>query len=132
MKGNTYKCHLTLLILSTGDSNQIQIENSDSLIKSKLCENHLGVQFYYQLTFDQHVKSLCKKANAKVKVFAWVVLFVGMAKKKLKINSFFAAQFNYYLLIWMTHIHFKKQQSWKCIVSFVIKTFKHLQLKCLR
>ena len=88
MKGNTYKCYLTLLILSTGDSNQIQIENSDSLIKSKLCENHLGVQFYYQLTFHQHVKSLCKKANAKVKVFARVVLFVGTAKKKLKINSF--------------------------------------------
>ena len=48
MKGNTYKFHLILLILGTGDSNQIQIENS--LIKSSLCENHLGVKFYYQIT----------------------------------------------------------------------------------
>ena len=39
MKGNTCKCHLILLILRTGDSNQIQIENS--LIKNSLCEKIL-------------------------------------------------------------------------------------------
>ena len=53
MKGNTYKCHL---ILSTGDSNQIQIGNS--LIKGGLCEELLGVKFDHKLTFDQHFKSL--------------------------------------------------------------------------
>ena len=56
MKSNTEKCHL---MLSTGDSNQIQIENK--LVKRSLCEKLLGVQFVYKLTFDQHLKSLYKK-----------------------------------------------------------------------
>ena len=59
MKGNTEKCHL---MLSAGDSNQIQIENS--LIKGSLCEKILGVKFDDKLTFDQHFKSLCPNAKA--------------------------------------------------------------------
>ena len=65
MKGNTEKCRL---MLSTGGSNQIQIGNL--LIENSLCEKLLGVKFDYELTFDQHVKSLCKKANIKLKVKA--------------------------------------------------------------
>ena len=59
MKSNTCECHLILLILHTEVSNQIQIESS--LIKSSLCEKLLDVEFDHQLTFDQHVKSSCKK-----------------------------------------------------------------------
>ena len=39
-----------LLILCTGDSNQIQIENS--LIKSSICKKLLGFKFDNQLSFD--------------------------------------------------------------------------------
>ena len=78
------------MILHTGDSNQILIENS--FTKSSLCEKVFGVKFDNQLTFDQQVKSLCKKENAKLKAFAMDIQYMGLAKKKLKINSFFAAQ----------------------------------------
>ena len=59
MKGNTYQCHLILMILRARDSNKMQTENS--LIKSSLCEKRLGFKLDHQLTFDQHVKSLCEK-----------------------------------------------------------------------
>ena len=51
-KGSTGKYDL---ILSIGDSNQIQIRNS--LIQGSLCEKFLGIKFDHKLTFDQHVKS---------------------------------------------------------------------------
>ena len=47
IKDNTEKCHL---MLSAGDSNQIQIGNS--LIKGSLCEKILCVKFDDKLTFD--------------------------------------------------------------------------------
>ena len=84
------------LMLSTGDSNQIQTRHS--LIKGSLCEKLLGVKFDYKLTFDYHVR---KKENAKLKTLAWFVPYMGLAKKKLQINFLSAAQFNYCPLIWM-------------------------------
>ena len=108
MKGKTCRCHLILFILRTGDSNQIQIENS--WIKSSLCENHLGVKFYHQLTFDQDVKSLCRKANAKLRAFARVVRYMGLAKNKLKMSYFFTAHFSYRSLIWMIHSRFNNNK----------------------
>ena len=56
-----------IIDIRTGDSNQIQIENS--LIKSS--EKLLGIKFDQQLpldqqlSFDQHIKSLFEKANVK-------------------------------------------------------------------
>ena len=76
MEGNAYKCHL---LLNTGDSNQIQIENS--LIKGGVCEKLLGVKFDHKLTFDQDVKCFSKKANVKLKALAKFVPYMGLAKK---------------------------------------------------
>ena len=87
MQENAYKCHLILLVLLTGDSYQIQIENS--LTKSSLSEKLLYFRFDHQFTFDQLVKGLCKKVNEKLKAFTRPVWYVGLAKKKLTIHSRF-------------------------------------------
>lgn len=103
MKGDTKKCQLKL---STGDSNQIQIENS--LIKHSLCEKLLGVKFDYKLTFDQRVKSLGKKANAKLKVSACRIpsaltlslIFIDiLGLVRLKIRYLVFVIFNYVLCL---------------------------------
>ena len=60
-----------------------------------------GVKFDHKFAFDQNIKSFCKKAKAKLKALARIVPYIVLAKKHLLINSFFAAQFNYYHLIWM-------------------------------
>ena len=52
MKVNIDNCHL---ILSTGDTNQNQTENS--INKSSLCEKCLGTKFDHKLTFDNYVKN---------------------------------------------------------------------------
>ena len=90
MKGNTNKCHL---ILSFNDSNEVKIGNS--LIKRSNCEQLLGVKIDTKLTFDDHIKDQWKKANSKVGALGRVTQYMGLAKTKLLMNSFFAPKFNY-------------------------------------
>ena len=90
MKGNTDKCHF---IISSNDSSEIKIGNS--LIKNSNCEKLLGVKIDTKLTFDDHIKDMCRKANNKLCVLGSVTPYLGHGKKKLLLNSFFAAQFNY-------------------------------------
>ena len=60
MKGNTDKRHF---IIRSNDSSKIKIGNS--LIKSSNCEKLLGVKIDTKLTFDDHIKDMCRKANNK-------------------------------------------------------------------
>ena len=62
MKGNTEKCHL---IMSTDQSVNFQL--GGSLIERSDCEKMLGVKIDYKLNFDKHVKTLCSKANNKLR-----------------------------------------------------------------
>ena len=57
----------------------------------------------YKLNFDEHVKILCSKANNDLRALARAT--PSDEKKKILMNSFFGAQFNYYPLIWMLHSH---------------------------
>ena len=43
------------------------------------------------MTFDDHIKDLCRKANKKLGALGSVTLCMGLAKKKLLMNSFSAA-----------------------------------------
>ena len=96
MKGNTDKCHL---IVSTDEP--IEIRVGESLIKNSTCEKLLGIKI--DNNFDTHVKGLCKKANNKLRALARTTPYMSLEKKKLLMNSFFNAQFNYCPLIWMLH-----------------------------
>ena len=115
MKGNTDQCHL---IMSTNNATELQI--GDSSIKTSNCEKLLGVKIDYKLTFDEHVNSLCKKANSKLRALARTTPSMNIEKRKLLMNSFFNAQFNYCPLIWMLHTRCNNNK------------IKHLQERCLR
>ena len=114
MKGNTDKCHL---IMSTNNATELQI--GDSSIKTSNCEKLLGVKIDYKLTFDEHVNSLCKKANSKLRALARTTPYMNIEKRKLLRNSFFNAQFNYCGLIWMLHTRCNNNK------------IKHLHERCL-
>ena len=94
MKGNTDKCNL---IVSTDEP--IEIRVGESLIKSSTCEKLLGIKIDNKLNFDTHVKGLCTKANNKLTALARATPYMFHEKKKVLINSFFNAQFNYCPLI---------------------------------
>ena len=115
MKSNSDKCHL---IVSKNDTTEIQI--GDSVIKSSSTEKLLGVNIDCKLNFDSHVKHLCNKANKKLRALARVTPYMTLEKKKIIMNSFFNAQFNYRPLIWM--LHSRKNNN----------KIKYLHERCLR
>ena len=90
MKGKTDKCDL---IMSTESAPELQI--GDSLIKTSSCEKLLGVKIYYKVTFDEHVKSSFNKVNNKLRALARATPYMNIEKRKLLMNFFFIAQFNF-------------------------------------
>ena len=105
MQVNIDKCHF---IMSTENALELQIGNP--LIKTSSFEKLLGVKIGHKLTFDEHFKILCKKANNKLKALDMATSYMNIEKRKLLMNLLFNAQFNYCLLIWMLHIRFNKNK----------------------
>ena len=61
----------------------------------------LEVKVYYKLNFDEHMKTLCRKANNKLRASARATPYMSVEKNEIMMNSFFKAQFNCCPLMWM-------------------------------
>ena len=98
MQGNSGKCHL---ILSTNEPAQMQIGKSP--IESTNYEKLPGVKIDSKLSFNKHIKTICKKASNKLRALARVTPYMTIKKEKVLMNSFFNSQFNYCPLVWLYH-----------------------------
>ena len=56
-------------------------------------------------------KAFVKKQKPKLKALAKVVPYIVLLKRNLLINSTFAAQLSYYLLIWMIDSRFSNNRA---------------------
>ena len=90
MKANTDKSHL-LLSQTEKISTQIYDEN----IINTSCEKLLGVKIDRELKFDEHVKSLCKKANQKLSALTRLSSLMSFNQRKLIMNAFITSHFSY-------------------------------------
>ena len=72
------------------------------LIKNSTSEIILGIKIDNKLSFDGRVKNTYKKANGKLLARATPYMEIG--KRKLILNTFFNAHFNYFPIVWMIHI----------------------------
>ena len=70
------------------------LEVGDSLIKSRTFEI-LGVKSDKKLSFEEHFKSICKKANNKLTTMVSSTPYMETGKRKLLLNAFFNAQDSY-------------------------------------
>ena len=98
MKANPDKCHF---ICSSSVKTSIMIENKQ--IRNSSCEKLLGVLFDSKLTFQSHNDNICKKASQKLNAISSITPYMDLNKKRLAVNAFSIAQFNYCPLIWMCH-----------------------------
>ena len=73
-----------------------QIENAQN-------EKLLGITIHSKLSFDKHIQQICSWVGAKLKALARIAPFMNITKKKILMNAFFNAQFNYCPLTWMFH-----------------------------
>ena len=95
MKANADKCHLLV------SSNTAKIE--DFSIKNRTEEKLLGVKFDSNLSFENHVTSLCKKVSQKLHALARISHYMDLNKRRNLMKGFITSQFSYCLLMWMCH-----------------------------
>ena len=93
MKVNPDKCRF---ICSSSVKTSIMIENEE--IRNSSCEKLLGVFFDSKLTFQSHIDNICKKASQKLNASSKTTPHMSFNKKRLAVNAFFIAQFNYFSL----------------------------------
>ena len=100
MKLNSSKCKL----LDCGhkfESMICKIENA------QVIETHivklLGIQIDTELTFNNQIKTLCKKASQKLNALSRLCAFLPFHRRKMLMQAFFNSQFSYCPLVWMFH-----------------------------
>ena len=98
MKGNTDKCRS---LLRKDESSKFHI--GDSIIESSTCKQLLGITTDSKLRFHDLIQDLCNKDNRKLRTLAGTTPNMNLQKRKVLMNAFFNAQFNYCRLIWMFH-----------------------------
>ena len=95
MKANDEKCHL--ILSSSEEDAAIQIE--ESRIKCSKVKKLLGIHIDYKLKFDARVDTICKKAQRKLTALSRITNYVELPKRRILMNAFFKAQFNYFPII---------------------------------
>ena len=88
-----------MIFPGTVDSN-ITIKIGTSAVISSNAVNLLGVKIDGQLTFEPHVKEVCKKTSQKTKALLRIRSYLNQ-KQTLLVNSYILSAFNYCPLIWM-------------------------------
>ena len=73
---NSGKCHS---ILSTDEPAYMQM--GESLIKSASFEKLLSVKINSKPTFNKHIKTACKEASNKLRIFSRVTRYMTIEKK---------------------------------------------------
>ena len=96
LKANPEKSHLL-----TNSAQEIQINIGEIAISNSKCEKLLGIHIDNKLTFESHVRSLCKKASQKLNAFARIAYSLKFDQRKLLFNAFITSQFSYAPIVWM-------------------------------
>ena len=77
------------------------IENEE--VRNSSCEKLLGMFFDSKLTFQSYIDNIGRKASQKLDAISRITLYMDFNKKRLAVNIFFMAQFNYCPLVWICH-----------------------------
>ena len=95
---NPGKCHYLVL---GNRSNSDTINLNGTKLASSSYEKLLGILIDRDLSFDKHIKSLCRKAGQKLNALARISNYPKLDQKLLIIISIIKSQFSYYQLIWV-------------------------------
>ena len=98
MKINTCKSHL---VISENITATAKIDNN--YIESEKEQVLLGITIHSNLTFENHINNICKRASQKLNTLARVAPYMNMQKRRIIMKSFVTSQFGYCPLIWMFH-----------------------------
>ena len=104
MKANQGKCHLIIADVNhkNYDSKSF-VYLEDAFLESENIVKLLGILIDKELTFEDHIRSLLKKANQKFHALMRASKYMSQDKLRILLKAFIESQFNYCPLIWMCH-----------------------------
>ena len=104
MKPNQGKCRLIVADINhkNYDSRSF-VYLEDAFLESEDIVKLLGILIDKELTFEDHIKWLLKKANQKLLALMRVSKYMTQKKLRILLKSFIESQFNYCPLIWICH-----------------------------
>ena len=77
IKGNEDKCHVLL-----GTDKTVQANIDIARMNNSKCDKLLGIKIDCQLSFDDNIGNICKKANAKLNALTRVAQYMNTEKKR--------------------------------------------------
>ena len=80
----------------------------------------LGLEVDSKLNFDEYISKLCNKSAGQLNALCRIGHLIGLEERKIIINSFFFASFNFSPLVW----HFSSRKS--------INKIENIQKRALR
>ena len=129
MKLNQGKCHF----LASGSPEHLWVKVGSERIWESQTEKLLGMTVDKNLSFEPHLKILCKKVNQKVSALARVAGILPFQKRRILLKTFIESQFSYCPLIWMfcsttmnkkiNHIH---ERALRIVYRDYESSFEHL------
>ena len=87
--------------LLPNSAQEIQINVGGMTISNSKCKKLLGIHIHNKLTFESHVRSLCKKASQKLNAFARIAYSFEFDYRKSLLNAFTTSQFSYASVVWI-------------------------------
>ena len=90
------------LILSSPDEDTA-IQTEESRMKCSKVKKLLGIHIDYKLKFNTHVDTICKKDHRKLTALSRIANYMKLPKRRILMNAFLKAQFNYCPIIWMCY-----------------------------
>ena len=93
----------------------------------------LGITIDNKLTFDSHIKSICRKAGQKLSALSRISPYLETDKKELLFKNMVKSQFSYCPLVWMfcsrntnNLINKIQERSLRLITNDKTSSFEHL------
>ena len=100
MKVNPDKFHL---LISGRDHDTVTLNIGGEVIVEKQAKDLLGVTLDNKLSFNEHVKTICKKAGKKLNALSRICRILPFRKRRQLTISFFHSNFKYCPMVWMSH-----------------------------
>ena len=98
MKANPDKCHLL-----TSSSDEVNLILNGNLIQASSREKLLGRKTDCNLSFNEHVEDICKKASQKLSALVRISPYRNESKRRIFFKLFVLSQLGYFPLFCMFH-----------------------------
>ena len=87
--------------MSSKTPTDVSIGDASPTTRTK--ETLLGILIDSELSFDQHVSFISRKASKKLHALRRIASFMSFEKRKTLMKAFIQSPFNYRPLAWMFH-----------------------------